>query len=278
MRRIRLILAMALLSATQTFGSCEGAEGPLAAAQVALSRGQPSAIESSLAALAKGHPDCSSALVLRAQVEVMKGRPQEAEKLFVRACELAPNQPEPFFALGAFYDGRQQSRQAAEQFEKVVKLTPSDPQAHDYLGLSREALGQFQQAERAYQTGFSVNRGPRFDPMLYYNYGRFLMKQNRLQDAKRHLDQAAELVPNMRAVFYERAKLAEKLGDLADARLNAERALGLKDARGVILDLQVYYMLSRIYRSLGETELAQKYVALSREAKVPVSARTRDGR
>ena len=114
--------------------------------------------------------------------------------------------------------------------------------------------------------------------MLYYNYGRFLMKQNRLQDAKRHLDQAAELVPKMRAVFYERAKLAEKLGDLADARLNAERALGLKDARGVILDLQVYYMLSRIYRSLGETELAQKYVALSREAKVPVSARTRDGR
>ena len=104
------------------------------------------------------------------------------------------------------------------------------------------------------------------------------MKMNRLDEASRHLDRAAELAPNTRAVHYERAKLSEKLGNFQAARRDAERALELKDPTGVILDLQMYYQLTRIYTRLGETELAAKFKKLTETSKVPVTSRMRGGR
>jgi hypothetical protein len=43
----------------------------------------------------------------------------------------------------------------------------------------------------------------------------------------------------------------------------------LRDPDGLVLDLQVYYLLTTVYARLGETELARKYAALSRTAPIP---------
>ncbi len=282
MRRVRQIclIAGAFLATAPTSlrASCDGAEQGVSAARRALAQGHAAAARSALSALAASHPECAPAVALRAQFEAARGNAGEAERLFLRACNLAPGQPEPFFQLGVFYDSRQQHGKAAEQFRKVLALAPADPQAYDYLGLSLEGLGDFGKAESAYRMGLAHNKGPRFDPMLHYNYGRYLMKQGRLADARRHLDQALELVPEVRAVHYERAKLAEALGDLEGARSRAERALALKDPAGVILDMQVHYLLSRVYRALGEAELAARFTKLSQQAEIPMDARRRSGR
>ncbi len=269
---------LAGISVGTAVGSCVGADAAMAAATAALAQGRVGDAERQLANLAQSHPACAPALVLLAQVAAGRGEARQAEELFVRACEAAPGQPEPPFQFGIFYDSRQQHGRAAEQFQKVLALTPGDPQAYDYLALSLEALGQFKQAEQAYRLGLARNEGQRFDPMLHYNYGRFLMKRSRLDEAQRHLDQAAVLVPDVRAVHYERAKLAEKRGDLDRARRHGERALELADPQAVILDLQVYYLLSRVYRDLGDEGQAAKYTALSQKATVPLSARSRSGR
>ena len=269
---------LGLLAASPAPGSCQGAEQELATARAALAQGRVEAAASRLAALADTHPACAQAELLRAQIQAGRGRAGEAEESFLRACELAPSEFEPIFQLGVFYDGQQQHGRAADAFREALGLAPGDPQAYDYLGLSLEALGQFDQAEAAFRMGLARNRGPRFDPMLHYNYGRFLMKHNRLEEARGHLDQALELVSGVRAVRYERAKLAERLGDLPGARLHAEQALALQDPGQVILDMQVYYLLARVYRALGETELAEKFTQLSQASKVPMSARRRLGR
>ena len=274
------LVATALGSVGANFarGSCAGAEEGLLAARQALSHGRVKVALTRLAALSADHPDCVPAVLLRAQVHAAQGQVGEAEDLFLQACRLAPQQPDPFFQLGVFYDGRQQHRKAAEQFRKVLALTPGDPQAYDYLGLSLEALGKFDRAEAAYRMGLARNSGPRFDPMLHYNFGRYLAKHGRLADARAHLDKAIQHVPGVRAVHYERAKLAEQLGDLDRARSHAERALALDDLHGVILDMQVHYLLSRVYRAMGETELAAKYTALSEKGEIPLGARRRSGR
>jgi tetratricopeptide (TPR) repeat protein len=176
------------------------------------------------------------------------------------------------------YDRTQQPGKAAAQFEKAVTLAPENPQAWDYLALTLEPLGEFARAEQAYQKGLAVNRGPLFDAFLDYNYGRFLMKMNRLEEAAVHLDRAVALAPQTRAVYYERAKLQEKRGRLQEARRDAEKAASLPDPAGVILDLQVYYQLARIYSRLGEKELAAKYRKLAETSKVPISSRMRGGR
>lgn len=265
------------LSST-AWANCAGAEAGLSSAQQALARGQVDIALARLSALSSSHPQCAPVVLMRAQMHAGRGEAREAEEAFLRAVELAPAQPDTHFQLGVFYDSRQQHAKAAERFRKVLSLAPSDPQAYDYLALSLEAQGQFARAEAAYRMGLASNRGPRFDPMLHYNYGRYLVKQSRLPEAKSHLDEAVKLAGGVRAVHYERARLAERLGDLRGARRHAERALSLEDRGGVILDMQVYYLLSRVYRVLGEVELAAKYTELSQKAEIPLGARRRSGR
>lgn len=255
--------------------SCDGAERELSTIAALVEQGRFQAVMERHAALAASHPNCVQVVLLGAQAHASRGEYQEAEQAFLRACDLAPSNADPYFQLAVMYSNRQQHARAAEKFRKVLSLTPSDPQAYDYLGLSLEKVGDFEKAEAAYRMGLAHNAGPRFDPMLHYNYGRYLLMHNRLAEAREQLDRAISLVPTVRAVHYERAKLAERLGDLGDARKYAEESLRLPDPGEVILEMQVHYLLSRIYRALGESELAAKFTALSQQGEVPMRARQR---
>ena len=156
-------------------------------------------------------PGLAEALLLRGRILGLKGEASEAQAALTEAVRLAPENPEGHYQLGVFHDGRQQNHKAAAAFEKVVRLTPDDPRAYDYLALSLEPTGDVKRAEWAYKKGLSLNRGERFDAFLYYNYGRFLMKQNRLGEAEKHLDKAVMLTPQARSARYERGKLNLKL-------------------------------------------------------------------
>jgi tetratricopeptide (TPR) repeat protein len=254
------------------------ARGAAALAELLLQAGKPAEADALSARAVAADPANVEALIVRGRILGMKGESSPAEELLTRACKLARNNPQAHFELGVLYDRLQRNANAAEQFEMVAKLTPENARAYDYLALNLEPLGQFERAEWAYRQALQVNHAPWFDGFLDYNYGRFLMKRNRLQEAATHLDRAVELAPNTRAVHYERAKLAEKLGKYEDARAEAERALALADPGGVILDLQVYYQLVRIYTRLGETGLATKYTKLAEASNVPLRSRMRGGR
>ena len=215
-------------------------------------------------------PKYAAPLVLKGQLLAMRGQMPLAEQALKEACALDPNDAVAHFELGSLYDAAKRSPEAVKQFEKAVALNPHDASAWDYLALNLEPSGEVERAEEAYQKGLAANQGPGFDSFLDYNYGRFLLKRNRLEESKKHLDRAAELAPKVRAVRYERAKVNLRLQNYPEARADAEQALRLADSSGVIIDLQVYYLLESIYRRMGETELADKYAALSRSTPVPL--------
>ncbi len=214
-------------------------------------------------------PKYAAPLVLKGQLLAMRGQASLAEQALKQACALDPSDAVAPFELGSLYDAAKRSPEAVIQFEKVVALNPRDASAWDYLALNLEPLGEVERAEEAYQKGLAVNEGPGSDSFLDYNYGRFLLKRNRLEEGRKHLNHAAELAPQVRAVLYERAKLYLRLRNYREARADAEKALQLADSSGVIIDLQVYYLLESVYRRMGETELADKYAALSRNTPVP---------
>jgi len=220
-------------------------------------------------------PDDPSALLFRGEMLAMQGKTPQAEELVQKACRLEPNNAAAHFQLGVIFDQTRRRRQAAEEFQIVVKLKPADPQAWDYLALNLEPMGEIAKAEAAYQQGIAANTGPNFDGFLDYNYGRLLFKLNRLAESKQHLDKALELAPNVRAVFYDHAKLNLRLGKLEDARRDAERAGKLADPGGFILDLQIYSLLATIYTRLGESALAQEYIDLAERSSVPLRSRDR---
>ncbi len=232
-------------------------------------REYPRADAMSVVAMDKNSND-PAALAVRGHILDMKGQSDEGMTLLQKACDLDPENGEAHFELGAIYKRAKRPADAVAHFEKAVAVHPSDARAWDYLALSLEALGELDRAEKTYLKGLEVNiPGSHFDAFLDYNYGRFLTKRNQVAEAKRHLDRAVELVPQMRATWYERAKLNLRLKDYQQARNDAERAATLVDRAGVIIDLQVYVLLEQVYRRLGETELAQKYADLARETQVP---------
>jgi len=202
---------------------------------------------------------------------VMKGQVKEGTSLLQHACQIDPDNVDANFQLGTLYDMENRHADAVKHFERVVAINANDPRAWDYLALNIEIVGEVDRAGEAYRKAEAVNRrGRHFDAFLDYNYGRFLMKSNQLKEAKEHLDRAVELTPNVRAVWYERAKVNLSMKNYEDARVDGRESGDPARHGGVILDLQIYALLEQIYGRLGNKELASKYAALSRVTPVPI--------
>jgi tetratricopeptide (TPR) repeat protein len=217
------------------------------------------------------NPSDPAALAVRGQILDMKRQSKQGLELLNSSCELEPQNADAQFQLGALYDRAKRPADAVKHFQKVVGLDPGYAPAWDYLALNLEPLGEVDRADAAYKKGLAVNRdGLHFDAFLDYNYGRFLAKRNQLVESKRHLDRAVELVPDFRATWYDRAKLNLRMGNYPQARTDAEKAASITGQTGGIIDLQIYTLLEQIYRRLGESELAEKYAALTRETPPPV--------
>jgi len=233
-------------------------------------RDYPKADALSAAAMERNANDPAS-LALRGQILAMKGEPGEGKRLLEKACQLEPNDPEAQYQLGKIYDSEKNSITAVKHFRQATTLNAADARAWDYLGLNLEPLEQLDAADQAYRKALAVNQpGRYYDAFVDYNYGRFLAKRNQLTDAKRHLDHAVELVPQVRAAWYERAKLNLRIKNYQQARTDAEKAVATEDPAHVILDLQIYSLLAQIYSRMGETDLAKKYADLTRETPPPV--------
>jgi tetratricopeptide (TPR) repeat protein len=246
------------------------ANGPLQFARFLFSMGEyPRADEMSAKAVSLDGTN-AEALALQGQLLVMKGEAVKGQLMLEQACKVDPANAEAHFQLGSLMDRQKQNAKAIEHFQKVIALEPKNPRAYDYLALNLEPLGEIEKAGLAYEKALQVNVGPQFDSFLDYNYGRFLLKCNRLAESKKHLDRAVELTPRVRAVRYERGKLNLRLGNFSDARIDAEKALSLPDPGKVIIDLQLYNLLQSIYTRLGEEELSRKYAELSRNTPVPL--------
>jgi tetratricopeptide (TPR) repeat protein len=239
-------------------------------AQYWLSRGQRARADYESSLALSLDPDCPEALVVAGEILGLKGQGAAAFQTLQKAARSGTGCAEAQYQLGVVLFRRNLHAEAVRQFEKAVALRPSDARARDYLALGHEALGEAEHADEAYQGALRVNdEGPFFDSLLDYNYGRFLLKESRLEESRSHLDRAASLLPRSRGVRYERGKLNLILGQYAAAREEAERALSLPDPGGSVLDLQVYYLLATVYARLGEKDLARKYAELSRTTKIP---------
>src|SRR6202047_3339430 len=227
------------------------------------------------AAAVDKNPDDPAALALRGQILLMKGQSSEGQNLLEKAIKLDHVDPEAQCQLGTIYDKSKAAAQAVEHFRKAATLNPHDSRAWDYLALNLELVGDLDGTEQAYRKGLQVNQAGRYhDAFLDYNYGRFLAKRNDLSGSKRHLDRAIELAPQVRAVWYERAKLDMQMQNYQQARADAEKAAACTQQGGVI-DLQIYSLLSQVYTRLGNTALAKKYTDLTRATPPPVRGEQR---
>jgi tetratricopeptide (TPR) repeat protein len=208
------------------------------AAEFWLARGRPARADH-LAALALSlNAACAEALVVQGRILSQRGQTDAAREALEKAVGLQPESAEAHYQLGVWLYRRLLHAEAAEHFEKAAALRPTDARARGHLALSVERLGEAERAELAYRGALKVNEGAFRDPFLDYYYGRFLLKRGRLEEGGRHLDRAVALHPDERCVYYERAKLRIELREYQAAREDAERARGLRDPGGTVIEHQ----------------------------------------
>ena len=176
-----------------------------------------------------------------------------------KACELAPDDEEScyFFARNLFANGHYEA--ARDPFEKALHAAPQPMLArvHRAIALNFVALGSAAEAEQHFVKAIQLaGRTPleAEDPRV--DYGAFLFRQGRTEEALRPLQQAA---PSARANL-ELGRVLLHLDRLDEAAARLEKAVALEPA-----NFNAHLLLGRVYLRLGRTSEGEREMRLGQD-------------
>jgi tetratricopeptide (TPR) repeat protein len=157
-----------------------------------------------------GHPSRALALQNLAAVRERLGQPAEAERLWVEAINLRPEDPRPYVAVARLRHGEGRDEQAELWALRAVEVAPEDAAARFAVALYRLSAGRTTEAVE------TLSRAVALDPS-----GRGL------PEIERELRRLSETRPEG---FYALAYLASLTGDRTAERYSLERFLATEPA------------------------------------------------
>ena len=194
----------------------------------------------------------------------LKARNMEAAAAaFGKACALAPSEADSCYysaqtlhMLGRFDESQRAFERALEHATAEGKARIHRAAALNLVGLGQpeKAEIQFQAAVRSYLDHAPGPEDPRVD------YGAFLVRQGRTEDALPLLEKAAKAKPGSARAHAELGKALLDAGKAQAAAKSLERALALDPSAWAIR-----LILGRAYLQLGRTQEADREFMLGRE-------------
>ncbi len=182
------------------------------------------------------------------------GRFDAAQTEYEQAIHYAPNSKEGYYDLGKLFSLQDNWIAARKQFEEAVRLDPGYIEAIDSLGFALEALGDNPGAVQTYEKAIALNE---------QRHGKFVSAHvnlsayyNRTGDPAKALDyaqKALELDPKSDSAWFQKARAEERQGQLQPAADSLNHAISLNSHSS-----SYYYVLSGIYRRLGNLEESKK--------------------
>lgn len=139
---------------------------------------------------------------------------QEAESLFKRSVELAPERFESVNNLGAVLLHQKKYSEARDVLEKAVLLKPGYPNAHSNLGGAYWFLGKRQEAIGEAQKAFRLDS---HNVRYCTNLASFLYEEKRYSDAQIYLNVVKIIDPENGDALALQRKIDEALGKRAQA-------------------------------------------------------------
>ncbi len=143
------------------------------------------------------------------------GRTEEALRAFDRALEVDPHSG--YFNRGRVLALSGRHEEAVSAFDHVIQSRPQSRGAHRHRGESLEALGRYEEGERAYFRAAGIGAyGAIIDPMkhnptLHFLRGRAFAKMGRHKDAIEAFDLAMRLRANYAEASAARQNLLETM-------------------------------------------------------------------
>jgi len=146
---------------------------------------------------------------------------------------------------------------AANTLRQVLQREKENAEAWRLLALSLEALGETAPAGDAFRQAVRFNRGasPNEDPGI--DYGVYLFRQGRAEEAIAPLDAATRRHPDSARAQLELGCVQLALDRLDQAALHLEQAIAL-DPRGA----RAHLLLGKVYQRQGRTAEAGKQLRL----------------
>jgi tetratricopeptide (TPR) repeat protein len=186
------------------------------------SRGDhPAALEAFDTAVARASSD-PDAILGRGLERAANGRIDAAEEDFRRAAELAPNDAEPLLALGDLQRDLGLVTEAVATYRDAIDREDADAASWLKLGNSLALLEDYGQAEAAFRA--ALRRADTLSA-AHNGLGAALMHQDRVDEARAQLEQAALLDPNDPNPLMNLALIAEAAGDRRASVAAWERVL-----------------------------------------------------
>ncbi|MGH9657075.1 MAG: tetratricopeptide repeat protein, partial [Bryobacteraceae bacterium] len=166
-----------------------------------------------------------------------------------------------YFARDLHALGRYEA--AREPFEKALRAAskPILPKVHRAIALNFAALGAPAEAEPHFVEAVRLTgrgAGKEGDPRV--DYGAFLFRQGRTEEALRPLEQAARDVPSSARANAEWGRVLLQLGRLDLAAACLEKAVALEPG-----NWSVRLLLGRAYLRLGRTNEGEREIRLGQE-------------
>ena len=143
----------------------------------------------------------------------------EAERLYGRILESAPDNLNALHFLGLLCHQQNRYDEAAALIGRIIALAPDNADAHNNLGNVLEGLGRGMEAEACYRKAITLypDHGP-----AHNNLGVVLMARNQAGEAVEAYRRATALAPDSAEFRYNMGNALRKSGDL-DAAISAYR-------------------------------------------------------
>jgi tetratricopeptide (TPR) repeat protein len=168
--------------------------------------------------------------------------------------------------LGKLYSIQDDWESARKEFEQALRIDSFYMEALDALGLSQEALGQDASALKNYEEAIALNekrKGTFTSP--YVNLSAYYNRTENSPRAAEYADKAIQLDGNCDPAWFQKARAAERGGDLEGAVSALNTAIRINPRSSAY-----YYVLATVYRKLGKNEDSRKaldmFTRLDRES------------
>jgi tetratricopeptide (TPR) repeat protein len=182
---------------------------------------------------------------------------ESAAKYLEIAKTMEPHNIEVLYYLGRVRYQQNHFSDAIAAFRAVLSIDPAHVKATDNLGLALEGAGDLKGAEDAYRHAIQItDSGNNSYERPWLNLGRILEGKGDLQGALSNLQKAAEINPRSAEVLLELGKAKLAANDLPSARQYLEQSVAIDDS-----NVATHYALARVYKRLGESDLAAKEFA-----------------
>jgi protein O-GlcNAc transferase len=187
------------------------------------------------------------------------GRAAEAEALYRRILEAAPNHAESLQLLGALSLQLGRTDEAIEHLQRAVQVKPAYAEAHNNLGVALQKRGDLDEALAHWEKAVTIK--PDY-AQAYSNFAKALAQKGNIGMALASWQRAVALNPEDAAALGDFAAALQKANRFNEAVAHYERALALKPDH---VDMQCSFAaaLRNAGRSAEAIDRYQKALALA---------------